>query len=207
MVMRRMLLLSLVLILAGTGCARQNRNLGNITRRSLASTELIQGVPCASFAVFFENGNLLTCDLSREADIGAARLPAGTTVRFHADGGLWYAFLPRPTEINGCLCKGCGSKGTMTAFYPTGELRECWPARDETVQGIPCTKATTRKEIFGRLAGRGSPVAVFYKSGNLHSCMLSEDFELNGALHKKGTRITLQDAPGSGADHSGVQRP
>jgi hypothetical protein len=193
--MRRLLLFSLVLTLVWTGCARQNRGLQNITRRDLAEPEVIQDVPCKQFAVFFDGGALMSCRLSEDADIGAARLPEHTIVRFHADGGLWYAFLPRPTEIEGHLCKGSGGEGAMTSFYPTGELRECWLAENTVIQGMPCIRSTVHGEIFGRLAGKGGPCAVFYRSGNLHSCKLSENIEIDGMKHKKGTRIMLPDGP------------
>lgn len=182
----------LLLAVLPVGCARQNKGLKNITRRDLEQPTDIQGVPCERFAVFFEKGNLLTCALSREADIGKAHLPRGTTVRFNADGTLRYAFLPEDTEIEGHLCKG-GGHGSMTTFHPSGRLKLCWLARDEEIQGIPCVKSTVRGEILGRLAGRGGPGVVFHESGRLHSCKLSRDLVLQEREYKKGRRITLDE--------------
>lgn len=187
--LRLMLIASLV---STAGCARQNKGLKNITRRDLPKPEEIQNVPCDRFAVFFEDGTLLTCTLSRDAEVGEASLPAGTKVRFHEDGTLWYAFLPEDTEIEGHLCKGDGHN-TMTGFYPSGRLQLCWLAEDQEIQGIPCVMATTSGEVFGRLAGRGGPGAVFYESGRLKSCKLSRDLEIGGRTYKKKRRIELDE--------------
>ena len=174
------------------GCARQNRNLKNITRLDLPQPEEIQQVPCRGRALFFEDGPLLSCSLSRDAAVGEARLPKGTRVRFHEDGTLWYAFLPRDTVVQGHRCKG-GGHGSMTGFHPSGRLRLCWLAEDQEIQGIPCVKATAHGETFGRLAGRGGPGALFYESGRLQSCKLSRDIELQGRTYRKKRRIQLDE--------------
>jgi hypothetical protein len=68
----------------------------------------------------------------------------------------------------------------MTAFYPSGKLKECWLAEDQLVQGIPCG----RSGIF-----TGDSGVQFYESGKLRACKLSKDY---GKL-RRGERFVQAD--------------
>ena len=67
----------------------------------------------------------------------------------------------------------------MVGFYPSGKLKECYLAGDQTVQGVPCMNGG----IFGDGLCLG---AVFHETGKLKSCKLTRDF---GTWHK-GDRFT-----------------
>ena len=54
-------------------------------------------------------------------------------------------------------------------FYPSGKLKECYLAGDQTVQGVPCLNGG----IFGDGLGLG---AVFHENGKLKSCKLAKEF-------------------------------
>jgi hypothetical protein len=69
-------------------------------------------------------------------------------------------------------------EGASTALYPSGELKECFLAGDQTVQGVPCMNGG----ILGDGLGSG---AMFYESGKLKSCKLTRDF----GSHRKGERF------------------
>jgi len=176
---------------AGIGCWSHYKG-EDVTRRELDEPEEIGGVPCRGSATLDEDDRLLSCTLSRDADIGKAHLPEGTWVRFHPDGTIKYCFLPGDTRIQGHVCRGKGHD-YMTTFHSSGSLRLCWLAEDETIQGIPCVKATTSGEIFGRLAGRGGPGVVFHENGNLQGCKLAEALVFDGKEVKAGRRVTLDE--------------
>ena len=98
------------------------------------------------------------------------------------DGNPEFAFLSHDVWIAGAKCKG-GSwlgpgEGASTAFYPTGQLKQCFLAGDQTVQGIPCAGIW----LFGEGIGTG---VFFYENGKLKSCKLAVDFD----VQRKGERF------------------
>jgi hypothetical protein len=176
---------------SGTGCWSHHQGVEVRTLESDTPQE-IQGVPCGRSVRVDQDDRLLSCTLSRDAELGEARLPEGTWIRFRPEGTIDYCFLPGDTRVQGYLCRGKGHS-YMTTFYPSGRLRLCWLAEDEEIQGIPCVRATTGGEVFGRLAGRGGPGAVFFENGNLQSCKLARGIVIDDKKYKGGRRITLDE--------------
>src|SRR6185312_321867 len=59
----------------------------------------------------------------------------------------------------------------FASFYPNGSLGGCKLKGNQTVQGIPCQKAT----LFGV-----DPSVSFYAGGNLSGCSLDRDYVVRG---------------------------
>jgi len=94
---------------------------------------------------------------------------------------------PRPEYRFGPFRYDCGqlgpSEGAATGFYPSGKLKICFLAGDQTVQGVPCMTAGFIG-MFGDGARRDGG-AQFYESGKLKSCTLARDY----ASHHRGDRF------------------
>ena len=145
-------------------------------RKHLNQPTVIQGYPCArDYAWFFPDGSLYRCTFSREFDFGDARIPEGSIVHLLPNGSFDFVMLNHNTVISGALCSGGGllgpEEGAMTALYPGGILKSCFLARDQTVQGVPCASGGFWKAIFAH-----EQAVVFYPSGKLKSCGLSQEF-------------------------------
>jgi hypothetical protein len=163
-----------------------------VVRSKPAAPVEIDGVPCAAGYVFrFEaTGRLSQCRLDRDASVHNADLRRGSTVGLNPDGTLRFVFLPGTTRVGEHSCRGQGH-GWMTHFHPNGQLRLCWLARDEVIQGVPCSRATFLGEFFG---GKYA-TAEFHDNGALASCLASSATAVGGRPYKAGERVRL-DAEG-----------
>ena len=110
-------------------------------------------------------------------------LPPGAEIA-SIRGNRVSCFLPKNMEVNGILCHGDTHHGWMVAFYLNGQLALAFPAKDVTVQGIPCKKATFWTEFF-----RKTCAIKFHENGKLAQCRLARDFEIQGKKFKKGTLL------------------
>ena len=148
----------------------------------------IDGVPCAAGYVFtFERtGRLHQCGLDRDAVVHDAGLRKGTTVALNPDGTIRYVFLPGTTMVGEHSCRGQGH-GWMTHFHPNGELRLCWLARDEVIQGVPCSRAT----FWGEFLGGKYATTEFHDNGRLSSCIASAGTDVDGQHYEAGDRVRL----------------
>jgi hypothetical protein len=155
----------------------------------------IEGVPCAAgYAWRFPDGRLQRCTLARSARVRGAVLPARTIVVFAPNGSCAQVFLPETTMVEGHACRG-GGHSYMTGFHPNGRLKLCWLDSEETIQGVPCARASFLGELFHR-----SPSGVeLAADGRLVGCRASRDFSVNGSTYVKGERV--------GLDRSGRVRP
>ena len=111
-------------------------------------------------------------------------LPAGTRVRPDAAGNPDIAFLGEDTLLEGHLCRGGDGHGYMTGFHSNGRLRLCWLREAETVQGVPCRRATFLNDLIGPSVG-----VTFHPDGSLAGCKLDQDFTLDGVTYDGGSRI------------------
>jgi antitoxin component YwqK of YwqJK toxin-antitoxin module len=149
-------------------------------RTKLKQDTEIQGIPCSKgYAWFYADGKLESCAVSREFVFGEAKVPVGSIVSLLQDGRPRYAMMARDSEVAGVKCSGGNrllgpSEGSMTVFYPSGKLEQCWLAGDQVVQGIPCMRGGFLG-LFGDGARRDGGVK-FYESGKLESCTLARDF-------------------------------
>lgn len=143
-----------------------------VTRGDLSAPTTIAGYPCAAgYAWRYNNGSLKSCTLAADAPYGRYLAPAGSWIELAPDGRPHYLVLPRDTAFGAVTCHGGsllgGAEGYTNVLYPTGELRTCWLAADQDINGVPCRRAT----LFG-----GRDQAEFAISGALRSCTLSHDF-------------------------------
>jgi hypothetical protein len=173
-----------VLFLCGLQGAGSAQAQSQTHRARLKQPAQIQGYPCAKgYAWFFDDGRLNRCTVSVETAFGEARIPAGSFIALNSDGTPAFVQMAHNAPILGVTCLGGSwfgpSEGAMAGFYPSGKLKECYLAGDQTVQGVPCMNGG----IFGDGLGLG---AVFHETGKLKSCKLARDF---GTWHK-GDRFT-----------------
>jgi hypothetical protein len=103
-------------------------------------------------------------------------------VKLDEESGLKICFFPKNTEIQGYLCKGGvgGTEGVMTSFYPSGRLKAFFTPSNVIIQGVSC-----RKGIFSSI--------YLNENGNLNSCTLSADAEVNGQRISARSEITISE--------------
>lgn len=107
-------------------------------------------------------------------------IPAGSWVMQDAAGIITVCAFPQDTEVQGQLCRGTGGpKGVQTTFYPDGALKQFFPTKPTTIDGVPCGTGLSRGMI------------ELHENGRLKSCLLGEAWVHAGRKLRKGTRITL----------------
>ncbi len=158
-------------------------------RVRLVNDTVIAGVHCAptgrAYAVIHVNGSLDECPVANDTVIAGHALPRLTWLRLLDDRTLDGAWLPEDTELQGVQCKGSGYKGWSVRFYHTGQLSSCYPAIEQTIDGVPCRGAAFLTELTG-------PTQIaLHADGRLRSCRLARSIERDGVKYKGGRRITL----------------
>jgi len=148
-------------------------------RQVLKQETTIQGFPCAKgYAWVYPDGHLSSCTLAEESTFGDAHPPAESWIRLTPDGKPLYLGLSFDSQIGEYMCEGGGALGASgtptTVFYPSGRLKLCWLAGDQTVQGVPCMGAGGFLGAVFR--HKHVPSVDFYPDGKLHSCTLSKNF-------------------------------
>lgn len=157
----------------------------NKSGQALSGPVEVQSVTCEGHISYYPNGKLRSCTLGAVDTLAGQVLPKGTVVSFTSDGDFDFAFLQQPTEIQGLLCKGEGH-GFQTLFHPNGKLRIAWPAKAQTIQGIPVAEYSWMADVFGSGAN-----VTFWENGQLRSARLSEAFTRDGVAFQKGEIIQL----------------
>jgi hypothetical protein len=157
------------------------------TFKRLAAPAAKQGYECSKGAAwFYPNGALRTCEVARDTSFGEATVPAGSYIYLLDNGTPSYVFLSRNTTIHGHVCRGV-SHDLITSFYPGGQLKACWLAAEEEIQGVPCARTSFMSKMFGG----NSVAAFFYDNGRLKSCRISRDVEIQGEKFKAGDHVFL----------------
>jgi hypothetical protein len=158
---------------------RQEKNGIKIGR--LKEDMVIGGRPCKKGWLHLHANNVPAAfTAAHEIEEGRLKIPVDTWVLQTAEGVVTTCAFPRDTEVQGILCKGTGgAKGAQVAVYPSGALKQVFLARDMRIQEVPCA------------ADAISGAVEFYEDGKLKSCLLSESYTRDGAVHKKGTRLQL----------------
>lgn len=123
--------------------------------------------------------------LDHDITFAGATIPARTTVFYAADGKIEKMFLSRDTVIQGHLCRG-GADAWETAFYPSGHLRLCWLAKDETIDRIPCRRATFWADVTGSRVG-----VWLHEDGHLARCEAARAFTLGTCRGRKGAGVVV----------------
>jgi hypothetical protein len=178
--MIRLIAICVLLVGVGYGVAQTAQPRPATHRTKLKQATEIQGYPCdKGYQWFYADGKLESCAVSREFALGEAMLPSGSILHLLLDGRPKFAVLQHNSVVAGVKCSGGNwllgpSEGSMTVFYPSGKLEQCWLAGDQVVQGIPCMRGGFLG-LFGDGARRDGGVK-FYESGKLESCTLARDF-------------------------------
>ena len=182
--MRRIILSALIAALAPTAHAQLHRD--RTTSITIVESTEIQGYPCAKGTVsFYDEGKLRACKVARDTPFGEAVVPAGSGIHLLPNGSPSFVFLQHNTVIRGHTCRGRDTD-YMTTFYPDGNLKVCWLASDEVIEGVPCRKAAVFVDVFG--VGEGTR---FYDTGRLKSCRLASEFAVEQKHFNKGERVFL----------------
>lgn len=161
-----------VALIAQSGIAAQRTKLNQATE--------IQGYACAKdYAWFYSDGKLKRCTTSREIAVGVAQVQRGSIIELLPDGRPSYVMMLHDAAVGEVECSGGNwllgpSEGAMVALYPSGKLKQCWLAKDQTVQGVPCIRGGVLG-LFGDGA-RSDGGVKFYESGKLESCTLGKDY-------------------------------
>ena len=156
-------------------------------RKTLDQPVAIQGIPCAKGdAWFFSGGQLQKCTVTREMPFGEITIPAGSWITLTEDGKPHLVQMSHDAPVLGLKCQGGSplgpSEGPVVALYPSGKLKACFLAGDQTVQGVSCSHGG----FFSTVSGP-DPGVYFYESGKLRQCRLATDFGGNrkGELFKR----------------------
>jgi hypothetical protein len=155
------------------------------SRKTLDQPTEIQGYPCdKGYAWFFDDGRLSRCTVTRETAFGEARIPAGTYIALNPDGTPSFIQMSHDATILGLICQGGSLLGSgeasVVAFYPSGKLKVCYLAGDQSVQGVPCAAGGLLATLNGV-----EPGVLFYESGKLRACKLAKDY----GAQRKGERF------------------
>lgn len=180
--MRRFVRLAVVTAVAGVGMwigwAQAGKPGPQPQRQTLEQPRDVDGYPCAKgYAWFYADGKLESCVVSREIAFGEAQVQRGSIIKLLPDGKPNSVMMKHDAAIGEVECKGGNwllgpGEGAMTTLYPSGKLKECWLAKDQVVQGVPC--------MNGRISGDGAKRdggVKFRESGKLESCTLAKDYE------------------------------
>jgi hypothetical protein len=168
--------------------SRENRHTITFQQMKAGETKNIQGFPISGTVNYFENGKVCSAILAQDYTFQGNAFPAGTQLSFSPDGTLKFVCLPCNTYLQDCFCKGEGPGNWQTVFYPNGQLKLMWPAKDQWVQGIPCREASFWTDVFG-----GGTGVSFHANGKLQRCKLSLDFTIEGRSVKRGAHVDFDD--------------
>jgi hypothetical protein len=146
------------------------------TRKTLDQPAVIQGYGCAKgHAWFFGDGHLARCTVERKTAFAEISIPPGSIIALLPDGNPDFVQMSHDAPVRDFVCQGGGllgpGEGSVVSFYSSGKLKLCFLARDQEVQGIPCSKGGFLASLHGQ-----DPGLQFYESGKVHSCRLSRDF-------------------------------
>jgi hypothetical protein len=157
------------------------------TRKSLTQPTMIQGFPCdKGYAWFYPGGHLEKCTVTREIPFGEITIPAGSYITLTQDGKPDLVQMSHDAPVLGLRCEGGGllgaGEGPVVALYPSGKLKACFLAADQSVQGVPCSHGG----FFSTVSGP-DPGVYFGESGKLRQCRLTADYagQRKGELFKQ----------------------
>ena len=160
-----------------------------LTKVQLRGVTVIDGVSCGptgrASAWTFLSGVLESCPIAHDTIVAGHHITAGTWLYFNENRVLLGAWFERDTRLAGHVCKGTGYKGWSVRFHPNGSLQSCFLAGEETIQGVPCRKAS----FWGELTG-GVQV-TFHDNGSLESCSAARDIRIGSVAFEKRERVWL----------------
>jgi len=182
-----------------------------------------RALPCSGTAKTYSNGQLQRCVLAIDAPLGEFQLPAGSVVElgrdvglvnvhlaretsffggeplpaktmmiFFGDGGLRSFWLHSDAVIQGYLL-GAQRDGIGNMLHPTGKLRSARLARDQVIDGVPCTSRRNPFQLGMSAFINGDNAFVFFHpDGRLRQCRLSRTATVAGLTFQRGDLIRLR---------------
>ena len=131
------------------------------------------------------NGVVAAFAAAEPVPLDTFTIPRDTWIFQDERGTITVCAFPYPVEVDGNACRGTGGpKGVQTAFYPSGALRQFFPVRDVTIDGVSCH------------AGAIDGWVELHENGRLKSCLLGEEITRNGRELPSGVRIEFDAAGG-----------
>jgi len=160
---------------------------GVLATGRLLEPRLLDGWPAMGW-VHWESGRLSSFDLAEPftpPGWPARRiLPRGTRVTLEQSGaeprGVRFVFFPKDQVIDGIPVDG-GPGKIMCHFWPDGGLRTVFLSKDAEVAGLP-----VESSHFQPLR--------FHTNGQVQSCSVSRDVELEGRLVSAGQVVEFDEA-------------
>jgi len=172
---------------------------GKIKSCCLAVSDSVSGnyLPAGSRLSFRQSGAIFDCILGGDASFFGQSLPKGTEVSFRPDSQFNCFWPPNDTMIQGHLVQphigGVGNK-----LYPNGTLRAFWLARDEVIDGVPCSSSKNVFKYGLRAITLGTNRMVYlHDNGHLRQAMLSRDCVFGDYAYERGdvVRFTPDGKP------------
>lgn len=119
---------------------------GAMRKGLLTRPAFIDGIPCASWVRFHENGGLDDFELADDHSFSGRLIPIGSRVFLGEDGVMESAWLAHDMIIDGIPVRGGWGK-ISTSFHPNGRLRAVSLSENAVIQGVEC-KASLLRPIF-----------------------------------------------------------
>lgn len=152
----------------------------------------VHDLPAGSEVTLSRGARLAQARLAREASFFGQTLPANTTVNFFGDGTLRSFWLAADTVIQGHLLRA-QHDGAGAELHRTGKLRAFELARDEAIDGVPCTSRRNpfRLGLSAFVNGDGSRV-LLHPNGHLRQCRVSRSVSIEDSLFARGQVVRLR---------------
>ncbi len=120
---------------------------GAMEKGLLTRPVFIDGIPCASWVRFHENGGLDDFELADDHSFSGRLIPIGSRVFLDENGVMESAWLAHDMLIDGIPIKGGWGK-IGTGFHPNGRLRAVFLSENAVIQGVACTASLLRPIYF-----------------------------------------------------------
>ena len=146
-------------------------------------------LPCGSALFFLESGKLFMCEITKETSFNGLVLPPKATVFFKKMGENISFWLPDKTRIQGIFL-AANSDGVGHSIYKNGQLKSIWLAKDQEIDGVPCSTSGNIFKYGFKVMGLGTKRMVWlYDNGKIQQAMISRDVNIQGVDFKKGDII------------------
>ncbi|MCD4650387.1 MAG: hypothetical protein K8S56_01160 [Candidatus Cloacimonetes bacterium] len=164
-------------------------NNGSICRGYSKEPIEINGYSCVRYIWFYPEGTLDNFEVADSTIINNIPIPARSKKFLTPDGVLDCVWFSRDVLVQGYFCPG-GNCKEATGFHPNGQLRYVFPREPVEINGILCYPS-------------GMTGVYFYPEGNLKSCYVYQDVDIQGKHYKKATQLQFSQL----GEIIGSQRP
>lgn len=161
--------------------------LGTFYVYNFEEPKIIQSYPCKGRFTVDSKGEIDSFTLSEDHELNGTILPESTLyTAMYNEANKKCGYLIRPTKdimIQGYLVRHRGTllNDYTTQFYNDGKLRSFLPVDNIEIDGIPCKGGGRKSDTW------------LYPDGSLWICYLSKDFEIDGKLFQKESRLFFDE--------------